>query len=231
MSSRTDAPFWQNRQTFLKEHTHSRKQYLVYVGVYVGAFVLSKKIVCSVTKACLQSLSVLFKKFVCSFKKVYMFFQKELSILSKKCVCSVKEVCLLFQKGFSVPLKKGCLFFQKGRYVYSVKEVFCSVKEVCLFFQKVLSALSDRYIGSFRKVCLFCQSNVSVMSMKWKNCSFICKPALSASASPRKKSPTETRTTKHNLSASMYTHHQTKIYTEKRQKEISNISLWSLPRD
>ena len=97
----------------MKEHTHSRKQYFVYVGVYVGAFVLSKKIVCSVKKVCLQSLSVLFKKFVCSFKKVYMFFQKELSILSKKCACSVKEVCLLFQKGLSVLLKRVVCSFKK----------------------------------------------------------------------------------------------------------------------
>ena len=47
------------------------------------------------------------------------------------------------------------------------------------------------------------------------------------SASPRKKSPTETRTTKDNLSASVYTHYQTEMYTEKRQKEIYNIPLWS----
>ena len=156
-----------------------------------------------------------------------MFFQKGLSVLSKKCVYSVKKVCLLFQKELSVLLKKAvCSFRKVGMSVLS-KKCFCSVKEVCLFFQKVLSALSDRYIYSFRKVCLFCQRNVSGMPMKWKKYSLICKPALPASASPRKKSPTETRTTKHNLSASMYTHHQTKICTKIRQKDISNISLWS----
>ena len=159
MSSRTDTPFWQNRQTFLKEHTHSRKQYFVYVGVYVGAFVLSKKIVCSVTKACLQSLSVLFGKFVCSFKMVYMLFQKGLSVLSKKCVCSVKKVRLLFQKGVSVLLKKGCLFFQKGRYV-------CSVKEVFLFCQRGVSVLSKSSVCSVRQVYRSFQKGLSVLSKK-----------------------------------------------------------------
>ena len=58
----------------------------------MGAFVLSKSIVCSVKKTCLQGLSVLFKRFVCSLKKVCMFFQKSLSVLSKKCNFYVNEV-------------------------------------------------------------------------------------------------------------------------------------------